>query len=119
MKQVNTHRRANAVTRHDIQKSNVVKKQIEAAPTVLVNGKVRYLGIRKCTCGRLHWGARDNRCIGKQKEVAKMCPDCFKAKYGKNRPPQFRFLTLSEIEKQKRWYEVQGCKVYTVDPSSL
>lgn len=79
----------------------------------------RYMGIRKCTCGRLHWSKRESLCVGDQKEVAKMCPDCFRKKYKNNRPPQFRFLTQEEIEGQDRMLEAQGVKVYHVDPSTL
>jgi hypothetical protein len=91
----------------------------EHAEVTTMNGKERYLCKRQCPCGRWHWGQREARAIGRQKEVAKLCPDCFFHVYGKNRPKQYRYLTQNEVEGITRKYESEGCKVYHVDPSTL
>lgn len=80
---------------------------------------MRRLSVRECGCGRLHWSTRDRLCIGQQKVNAKLCPDCFFQKYQKNRPIAWRFLNEGEIAAFQKSFELQGCRVYKVDPSTL
>lgn len=119
MKRIKITQRANAPTKHDMRKNSAIGSHIDLSHLTTRKGKIRYLSVRKCTCGRMHYGARDRFCRGKQKEVARMCPSCFEKKYKKKRPVQYRFLTNEEIKIYEANLQHQGVVSYFIDPSTL
>jgi len=119
MKYIRSIRRANVIDRYAERQSSVVGSTITAQSYATVKGTPYRMGRRRCDCGRWHWNTKDRWCIGGQKAVAKLCPDCFGAKYKKIRPPQYRFLSIREISGMERELEASGVRVSYVDPSTL
>ena len=81
-------------------------------------GVERLMTRRMCNCGRWHWSWRDSVSKGRQKEVSKLCPECFERKYGKKRPLQYRYLTDVELKALQNEQDAAGVRSYRVDPST-
>lgn len=119
MKRVRKIQRANAISAYDRKVNSVYRREKNFQDTRTRRGNERLMTYRRCPCGQWHWGTRDRRCIGKQKEVAALCNKCFRKKYKKNRPPSHYDLNPKSVKKIKREMEAQGCSVRYVDPATL